>query len=101
MAARGSKSKKSSKKAPPKRKRISIVLDLDELENLYRRQRGRDGDGDTKGLLRRVRADGDTKGDISQRLKRPPDVDGDTKGDTGRRRIRADGDTKGNVRRRR
>ena len=92
MAALSSKSKKSSKKATSKGKRVSVVLDLDELENLYRRQLGRDGDGDTKGLLRRALADGDTKGGLSRRLSR---TDGDTKGDISARRLRSDGDTKG------
>jgi len=95
MATRGSKSKKSGKKATAsKAKRVSLLLDLDELESIYKRQIGR-GDGDTKGLLLRVRLDGgDTKGDLSQRLR----ADGDTKGNVlSRGRRVADGDTKGNV----
>jgi len=67
MATGSSKSKKSAKKSakkPTKRKDVTVILDLDELDNLYRRQHGTDGDGDTKGVLRRSPrdGDGDTKG---------------------------------------
>jgi|GEM_PF-6654030 len=68
MAKGSSKSTKKAvtpaKKKLGKRKGISVILDIDELENLYKRQHGLGGDGDTKGIFRRVRrdGDGDTKG---------------------------------------
>ena len=76
---------KRGKTPPPIRKKSSVVVDLDELESLYRRAPGpgsrgsmnaarrRDG-GDTKGPPPPTTDGGDTKGP-------PPPADGgDTKG---------------------
>ena len=58
---------RSKKKAgKPTKRTISVTIDLDELERLYRHVHGRaDGDGDTKsGRARRLHlrlGDGDTK----------------------------------------
>jgi hypothetical protein len=79
--------KKSTGKKTSRHRNVSIILDLDELERMYRRQHGKD-DGDTKGGGRKRERDGDTKGGRRRRER-----DGDTKGS--QRRRKRDGDTKG------
>lgn len=88
-----------------KKRTISVTIDLDELERLYRELPGiirhdDGGDGDTKGggglARRRRRADGDTKSGLRAAGRRR--LDGDTKGGGRLVRPRLDGDTKGGAR---
>jgi hypothetical protein len=104
-----SKTKSSGRGAKKAKQVVSLSIDLDELERLYRQIHGmieegdtkshelRLSDGDSKGVLkvrRIIRADGDTKGGARRRSRRRRS-DGDTKGGEERRRRRSDGDTKG------
>ncbi len=113
----GRKGARKRQKAPARRI-VSVSLDLDQLERLYRRTHGLDGnDGDTKAGARRGRRrrlagldgnDGDTKAGARRgrrrRLAGLDGNDGDTKGGITRGHVRrrgADGgDTKGTPRRR-
>jgi hypothetical protein len=96
MAAKGRKKGSAKKSGRSKKQVVSLSIDLDELERLYRRIHGLLAEGDTKSRQLRF-SDGDTKGVL--KVRRILKADGDTKGGgeprRRARRRRSDGDTKG------